>query len=37
MNCGETVWFRLLSGDLEAVCSGCGRHLYVVEVDYEQA
>lgn len=35
MSChGETVYFRLLSGDLEAVCV-CGEHLHIVEVDYE--
>jgi hypothetical protein len=33
--CGEVVYFRLLSGDLEAACSGCGEHLFVVEVDHE--
>lgn len=32
--CGEVRYFRLLSGDLEAVCV-CGEHLHVVEVDHE--
>ena len=34
--CGHDglAYFRLLGGDLEAVCAGCGDHAHYVEVDY---
>ena len=34
--CDETelMYYRLLGGDLEAVCAGCGEHAHYVEVPW---
>jgi hypothetical protein len=34
---GYVWYYRLIGGDLEAVCAKCGEHLAIVEVDYEVA